>query len=212
MVDKSSNPPAEVPPSDESQHPLVAGVLIGGGSRRMGQTKASLPLGDSTFLGRIVAVVRQRSERVVLLGAGTTPPLPTDVVQVPDVPGLTGPLAGILAALRWMPQATWIIAACDLPRLRVEALDWLLGERRPERWAVLPRITPERIEPLLAVYEPESRRLLEEIAASGQRSLRPLAGQPRVFSPTPPQPLRECWTNVNTPAELRQLEPDADLI
>lgn len=176
----------------------------------MGQAKSLLRFGGTTFVERVTAVMRQRGERVVLLGDGPAPPMPPDVARLPDVPGLAGPLAGILAALRWMPHTCWLIAACDLPRLRVEALDWLLGQRRPERWAVLPRLVPQRLEPLLAVYEPESRELLEQIAASGELSLRPLAGDARVHSPTPPETLRDCWTNVNTPDELRQLGPDTE--
>mgnify|MGYP001581247924 CR=1 FL=1 len=36
-------------------------------------------------------------------------------MRIDDVTGVGGPLAGILAALRWRPDANWIIAACDLP-------------------------------------------------------------------------------------------------
>ena len=153
----------------------------------------------------VISALRERVERVVLLGEGETAEVSPQIARLPDAPGLAGPLAGILAGLRWQRQACWIVVACDLPLVRVAALDWLLAQRRPERWAVLPRVGPERIEPLLAIYEPESLTLLEQIVERGHRSPRHLEGHPAVYSPTPPVDLRDCWTNVNTPEEYRRL-------
>jgi molybdopterin-guanine dinucleotide biosynthesis protein A len=93
--------------------------------------------------------------------------------------------------------------------LRTEALDWLFSQRRPGRWAVLPKITPERVEPLLAVYEPEALGLLERLAARGCNSPSQLAAEPNVYMPTPPASLHNCWRNINTPQELRRLELEA---
>jgi len=199
-----------IPPDQQmdeawSRRPVFGGVLIGGSSTRMGRTKSLLRHHGKTFVELVIAVVHRRVERVVLLGEGQTTEVPAETAILPDAPGLAGPLAGILAALRWQPEACWIIVACDLPLLRVAALDWLLAQRRPGCWAVLPRVGPERVEPLLAVYEPESLKLLEQVLARGHRSPRHLEGQPAVCSPTPPVDLHDCWTNVNTPEEYRRL-------
>ena len=188
-----------------TQRSVFGGVLIGGGSTRMGRTKSLLRHHGKTFVELVIAVLRQRVEPVVLLGAGQTPEVPPETARLPDAPGLAGPLAGILAALRWQPEACWIVVACDLPLLRVTALDWLLEQRQPGRWAILPRVGPERVEPLLAIYEPESLALLEDGVTSGHRSPRPLEGRPAVYSPAPPVDLHDCWTNVNTPEEYRRL-------
>ena len=63
------------------------------------------------------------------------------------------------------------------------------------------------VEPLLAVYEPESLALLEELAASGRRCPRQIEGHPAVHTPAVPENLKACWTNVNTPDEYRRLMP-----
>lgn len=193
--------------SDEAwaQRRVFGGVLIGGGSTRMGQTKSALRYRGKTFVDVVIAVLRQRVEQVVLLGEGQIPTLPADIGRLSDVPGLSGPLAGILAALRWQREACWMVVACDLPLLRVEALDWLLAQRRPDRWAILAKVAPERVEPLLAVYEPESLRLLEDLVAGGRRCPRHLEGLPAVHTPTPPTALHDCWTNVNTPEDFDRL-------
>lgn len=193
-----------------SRRPVFAGMLVGGASTRMGRSKSLLGLDGISFAERIIKAVQDRVQRIVLLGDGPAPPVAERILRLPDVPGLAGPLAGMLAALRWAREACWVVVACDLPLLRGEAVDWLLGQRRPDRWAVLPKVVAERVEPLLAVYEPESRELLEKLAACGCLTPGRIADEPTVYTPTPPAPLRACWTNVNTPAELRRLEGDAD--
>lgn len=188
-----------------ARRPVFGGVLIGGGSTRMGRTKTLLDYKGTTFLELVVTVLRRRVARVVLLGEGQTPTMASGIERLSDAPGLSGPLAGILAALRWQREACWIVVACDLPLIRVEALDWLLEQRRPGRWAILPKVDPPRVEPLLAAYEPEALEPLEGIVADGRRCPRYLVGHAAVHTPTPPSALRVCWTNVNTPEDFERL-------
>jgi molybdopterin-guanine dinucleotide biosynthesis protein A len=61
------------------------------------------------------------------------------------------------------------------------------------------------VEPLFAVYEPEAKTLLEEVAASGDYALHRLAPNSRVVTAEPPEALRQCWLNANTPQELLSL-------
>jgi molybdopterin-guanine dinucleotide biosynthesis protein A len=171
----------------------------------MRQPKHLAPFRGKTFLDRVLAAIDGRVARITLLGDARLPPTAATIDRLSDAPGLKGPLAGILAALRSDRAACWLIAACDLPLIRGEAIDWLLGQRGPTRSAVLPRVAPDRVEPLLAVYEPESLALLEELVARGADAPRCLVGDPTVYTPTPPAALQVCWTNVNTPDELRRL-------
>ena len=171
----------------------------------MGRPKSLLALAGETFVERVIAAMRSRVEQLVLLGDGPMPPAGEGLTRLPDVPGVAGPLAGILAAMHSEPHAGWLIVACDLPKLRPEALDWLLSERSADHWAVLPMVQPGRAEPLLAVYEPEARILIERRVRLGVMAPSDLAGEPRVHSPTPPAALCECWANINTPQQYRRL-------
>ena len=193
-----------------ARRPLYTGILIGGGSTRMGRPKALLSYEGATFLEHVVGVARQHVQHICLLGSGPTPPLDPPPTCIPDAPGLSGPLAGVLAALRWAPGTCWLVLACDLPQLQPAALDWLIHQRAPGRWAVLPKVDAERVEPLLALYEPQALGLLETLAARGVTALRSLAGEHSVHTPPVPNELRASWTNVNTPNELNQLRgPDS---
>jgi molybdopterin-guanine dinucleotide biosynthesis protein MobB len=178
--------------------PVCAGVLFGGRSQRMGQPKHLLRLGRRTWLEHIVATVRPSIPQVVLLGAGEVPPSLRGLPVVPDVPDRRGPLAGMLAAMRWRPDASWVFVACDLPQISPTAVDWLLGKRAPGVWAILPRLPDGRgVEPLLACYEPRARLLLEDSLAPSD-----LARLPRVITPEPPSEIAGAWTNVNAPMDV----------
>jgi molybdopterin-guanine dinucleotide biosynthesis protein A len=190
------------------QTPVWGCVLIGGRSSRMGRPKHLLPQEGKTWLERAVETLSPLTEQVVISGSGLIPDALAGLPRVPDVPGLAGPLAGILAVMRWQPAVSWLVMACDLPDAQPESLRWLLEQRRPGIRAVLPDLDAGgRLEPLLAWYDFRCRTLLEEIAASGPFRLHRLAEQAGICRAQPPAALRGSWRNVNTPEELLKNTP-----
>jgi hypothetical protein len=95
-------------------------VLVGGKSRRMGRPKQTLIRGGVTLAEIAVAAVQGSVHRVVLAGHGPVPESLGGLELLADIPGPSGPLGGILAAMRHSPEATWIVSACDMPRVRRE--------------------------------------------------------------------------------------------
>jgi len=179
--------------------PVLGCVLIGGKSTRMGRPKHLIAHADGrTWLERTVDVLRGAADEVVLAGAGEVPGAIGGCTRLPDVPDAEGPLAGLLAAMRWSPRAGVLACACDLPDLSPEALAWILDARAPGRWAIQPRLEgAPHVEPLLAYYDFRSRALLEELAAG--KTYRPgaIAPDPRVHTPTPPPEIAGAWRNAN---------------
>jgi molybdopterin-guanine dinucleotide biosynthesis protein A len=195
----------------------------------MGRPKALIELGGTTLAERAAAALAPHVERVVLLGAGPVPPALAGLERIADAalaslpatgggrpggpldaqpPVGGGPLAALLAALGAEPGAAWVLCPCDLPAVRPEAVGWLIGERRPGRRAVIPRLAPDAPpEPLLALYEPTIRPAVEELAAAGGRAPRLLAGLPGVALLAPPRELAGCWRDVDRPEHLLSGEP-----
>lgn len=99
-------------------------VLAGGQSRRMGEEKALLDLGGVTMIGRVIEALAPQVGRVVISANGDAARfaqfrLPVVADTVPD---LAGPLAGVLAGIRWSaaeaPEATHVLSvAADTPFL-----------------------------------------------------------------------------------------------
>ena len=183
--------------------PVYGCVLIGGASRRMGRPKHLLESGERTWLERTVEVLRPAVEYIVIVGAGDVPDALAGVTRLPDVPDAEGPMAGILAAMRWAPWASWLVAACDLPNLRPEALEWLLATRAAGVWATVPLLAGARgVEPLLAHYDFRAGAILERLAADDRFAPSLVAEYPKVATPTPPAHLLSAWANANSPADL----------
>ncbi|NNE43058.1 MAG: molybdopterin-guanine dinucleotide biosynthesis protein B [Gemmatimonadetes bacterium] len=183
--------------------PVYGGILLGGESRRMGAPKHLLEIDGQTLYARAEDALRPHVARIVRLGEGTVPEGATPD-HLPDPPGLAGPLAGILAALRWAPHATWVFAPADHPGLRPESVGWLLEQRAPGRWAVLPHVGTGPVEPLLALYDARARRPLEALAAGGLRAPSRHADHPCTYSPPVPDEHTASWINVNTPEEWKR--------
>ena len=191
-------------PAQWLKTPVFGCVLIGGKSRRMGRPKHLIVEGGKTWLERTVALLEQVCQRLVIAGAGEVPASLARHVRLPDVPDAEGPLSGILAAMRWAPHASWLVVACDLSDLSLEALQWLLSTRAPGVWATVPKLTGSaRVEPLLAHYDFRARALLEEIAAEGDFRVHRVVARSRAITPSPPPELTLAWRNVNTETMLK---------
>lgn len=186
------------------QTPVWACVLIGGKSSRMGRPKHLIAGEDGrSWLERTLEILRPLVSGIVVSGQGDLPRPVADVIRLPDIPGVMGPLAGILSACRWQPEVSWLIVACDMPGITAGAVAWLLSGRRAGCWGRVPRLAgSDRCEPLLAWYDRRAARLFEEQLLAGNLRLREVASHPRVDNPVVPEPLRPAFANVNTLDEL----------
>ena len=177
-------------------------ILIGGKSTRMGLPKHLLPCADGsgqTWLHRTANLLEQLCRKIVLAGAGAVPGDLQHVPRMADAVEIEGPMAGLLAAMRWAPHATWLLAACDLPGLSLDALKWLVAQRRPGVWAVIPYLDePRRVEPLLACYDFRCRTILEQFAMAGGCSLQEMAGHPKILKAAVPPELTSAWKDADT--------------
>ena len=98
-------------------------VLCGGQSRRMGRDKATLPFGPEMMLQRmvriLVEVVEPAATVVVAAQGQILPELPAAVIISRDEHPDRGPLEGLAAGLRSMPEFVEVVyfTSCDVPLL-----------------------------------------------------------------------------------------------
>jgi glutamate dehydrogenase (NADP+)/cyclic pyranopterin phosphate synthase/molybdopterin-guanine dinucleotide biosynthesis protein A len=193
-------------PAQWQHMPVYACILIGGKSRRMGQPKHLLKVDGISWVERQTALLKPLVERVVVAGSGDLPETCSGLDRLADVTDAEGPLAGILAAMRWQPDVSWLIAACDMPLISPEAIQWLLAQRHPGRHAIQPRLRADAlVEPLLACYEPQALIALQSMVRHAEHSPAQLSHRCPVFSPVVPDELHKCWNNINNNHELEEL-------
>lgn len=96
-------------------------VLCGGRSTRMGVPKATLPFGPETMLQRVVRLLGIVVAPIVVVAAREQllPELPDDVIVTRDEREQRGPLEGLRAGLRALPDSVdaAYVTSCDVPLL-----------------------------------------------------------------------------------------------
>jgi len=200
---------------------LCAGVLIGGQSSRMGNPKHLLAWRGRTLLESCLAALYEVEElyqarpqstaqkfgkhhfSIYIIGAGELPEEVAHGARIDDLPELSGPLSGVLAARRLHPDSAWVFIACDHPWISRDAIRWLIAQRDNRHWTIIPRQCDGHPCPTFALYEPPALRWLEAcFADEGRKGLASLLDHPLTLTPYPPAELAQAWRSANTPAEL----------
>lgn len=71
-----------------------------------------------------------------------------------------GPIRGFLAAHETMPDATWLIVACDYPRITVSTIQYLIQAYEPPVTCF--RGARNKMEPLVSIWSPEALAQLKQ--------------------------------------------------
>jgi molybdopterin-guanine dinucleotide biosynthesis protein MobB len=81
-------------------------------------------------------ILRDYTQDIVVVG-NNLPEDCTDCMQLSRSPGVTGPLAGPVTAMRWQPLASWLAVDCAAD-CSEEVWQRFLVQRRPGVWGILP--------------------------------------------------------------------------
>jgi molybdenum cofactor guanylyltransferase len=171
-------------------------VLVGGRSRRMGQSKTTL------FLPRVLAAARPVFDEVLAVqrpGGEPADGIET-IFETPHAGG--GAIFGLVTALRHAPTSCFVLAV-DYPFVTADALRFLAHRGGIPIWDGEPQ-------PLCARWDVALLPLIERRIAAGRFDLRSLLAKAglemiaegELRARLHGEPLR----NVNTPAELEEAE------
>ena len=179
-------------------------ILAGGKSRRMGRDKLMLTLDGQTLLETAVNRFSDMFDDVYISVA--------DEEKYPDISGRrivdilpgAGPLSGLHAALRFVPDDGVFLVAADLPYSCPSAALRMIG-LCGEKEACVIRLPDYRLEPLFAYYKKSLLRRCEELIESGEFRMSELlnSADTRFIGPGE---LGELWDekmlrNINRPED-----------
>ena len=149
-------------------------VLCGGKSSRMGVSKATLPFGSETMLQRVVRLLSTVVSPIVVVAASEQelPQLPPDVIVTRDEREARGPLEGLRAGLKALPDTveTAYVTSCDVPLLETAFVKRMLNLLGDDDVAVME--IDGFTHPLSAVYRRATLPHIESLLA--QDRLRPV--------------------------------------
>lgn len=197
----------------------VTGVLLAGGqSRRMGGgDKGLLELAGRPMLGHVICRLGAQVGRLVINANGD--PARFAAFGLPVVPdtigGFAGPLAGVLAGMRWSaanaPDARWIVtAAGDAPLLPSDLVARLMQAVEARPGAIALAQSCGELHPVIGLWPVALAHDLEEQLGRGVRKVLNWTDRHGTV-PVPFRPTRVCgldidpFFNANTPQELDQL-------
>jgi molybdopterin-guanine dinucleotide biosynthesis protein A len=186
----------------------VTGIILAGGkSRRMGEDKRYLVVGEQTLLERGLGVIRSIFQEVLVVIAQDTPPLSVDARVIRDLLPDCGSLGGLYTGLM---QATtpWIfVVACDMPFLD-QAVISQFTSRRATADIVMAKLDA-RLHPMHALYGKRCLPALEQMIQARQLKIQEIVSQSslRVQYVTEAElltidPSWRSFQNVNSPSDL----------
>lgn len=193
----------------ESATKNLAGVILAGGqSTRMGQDKRFLELAGQTLLERVLTVFEPLFAEILIVVAepalrlaGLRHRVVTDLI-----PGCAS-LGGVYTGLSSAGAARIFAAACDMPFMNRQVIEYLAGVD-PAADVVIPRLATG-LQPMHAVYSKKCLPVLERMARGGALKLQDIIQAETLavriipedeLRPRDPQLL--SFLNVNSPADL----------
>jgi molybdenum cofactor guanylyltransferase len=186
----------------------VTGVLLAGGnSRRMGEDKRFLIVGEETLLERGLRVLRSMFQEVLVVIAQDSTPLRVDAVVVRDLIPECGSLGGLYTGLM---QATtpWVfVVACDMPFLD-QAVIAEFTKRKGVADIVMAKLAA-RLHPMHALYGKRCLSPLKQMIQMRQLKIQELVSHVSLHVQYITEtdlftidPSGRSFHNVNTPADL----------
>jgi molybdenum cofactor guanylyltransferase len=184
------------------RHPQALAILAGGASSRMGQDKALLTQAGESQLQRLARLGAAAGLPILICGRGSqsdwTGPQAT---FIPDAVSGEGPLRGLAAGLEQADEV--MLIACDLPRLELSSLRWLL-DHPSGAWGVATERAGQ-LEPLFSRYRRACLPALLRELASGRRAPRALLQAGEFLRADLPHGLAGQLADADTPSDWQRL-------
>ena len=198
----------------ETAKTLATGVILAGGqSRRMGQNKALMPLGDEALIVHVIRQIESVTDELLLItnepDLYTTLQLPTHTDILPEA----GALGGLHAGLTYAANDVVLCVGCDMPLLQPNLLSYLttlMGDYD----AVVPSVQAgERstavLQTLSAVYSKRCLPVIHRMLVAGELRIHALYDRihtrvvhPHEWQALDPQGL--TFFNINTPEDFEK--------
>ena len=161
------------------QHHVTGIILAGGLSRRMGGgDKGMLDLAGKPMLAHVIDRFRPQVGALAINANGDPARFARfGLPVVPDtIEGFVGPLAGVLAGMRWAaantPQARWIASvSADAPLLPLDVVEWLVATVDARGNAIAIARSGGELQPVIGLWPVVLADDLEAALRSGLRKV-----------------------------------------
>ena len=194
--------------------PVTGVILAGGKSRRMGENKALMRLGDDSLIGHVIHHMRCVTDELLLITNSPTEYAHLDVPMHGDILPDTGALGGIHTGLMRASHDAVLCVACDSPFLEPKLLTYLvsvLGEYdavMPETFAHHDN-TQITLQTLCAAYSKRCLPIIELMLRESELRVHALQERAHIKRVSPEvwqefDPEGMSFFNINTPEDFER--------
>ena len=109
-----------------NENNILGVILAGGKSKRFGQEKSQVKLGDKTLLEHSLSKLKSKFDKILIVTNNNTI---KDYTTINDcIDGQLGPLVGVLSAMKWIKKNSfsynWIATfPCDTPFFNISIIE-----------------------------------------------------------------------------------------
>ncbi len=169
----------------------------------MGRDKLLLPVGGSTLLEQTLTTCRKVFNNVKIVARDSGKFASYNCEVLIDRANVSGPMAGLLAAMDDCPHGSFFVTAADLVDLSADHIRALLKAYNNEQYFGMGE--DGGIQPLCGIYDTSGRTILEQMAAAGNFKMTDAVRQMKhgCLRLTDGQ-----WRNLNRPEDFQQLMED----
>lgn len=189
-------------------------ILSGGKSSRMGGGhKGSLTYQNETFTQLLIKELKKEVLRVRLSYGQEIHENYSECPIVMDIYPNCGPIGGLHAGLRACTCEWMLVAACDMPFLKIELFRYLKNQLEAKTDAatvyhgIVP-VTGGRIHPLAAIYHTQISDVLKEQIIEGDYRIKDALKRLNVLyvDVTGASPFEKMLQNINTMEEYANIK------
>ena len=157
----------------ENNNDIVAVVMAGGRSKRMGEDKGLIQYKSKAHRYYMADMLKTIFNEVVIsVPFDFEIPENSNYRYVKDVVNDFGPLGGLYSLFKAYPNKSILIIATDMPEVEVKHISYLIENRDKNSIATCYKNSDGFVEPLFAIWENSALSIIEKLIQDEKLSMR----------------------------------------
>ncbi len=158
---------------EKTNSDIVAVVMAGGRSKRMGKDKGLIQYKAKAHRYYMADMLKTIfSEVVISVPFDFAVPNESNYIYVKDIVEDLGPLGGLYSLFKTYPNKSILIIATDMPEVEVSHITNLIENRDVNSIATCYKNEDEFVEPLFAIWENQASEIIYKLIDENKLSMR----------------------------------------
>ena len=191
-----------------NENNILGVILAGGKSKRFGQEKSQVKLGDKTLLEHSLSKLKSKFDKILIVTNNNTI---KDYTTINDcIDGQLGPLVGVLSAMKWIKKNNfshkWIATfPCDTPFFNISLIDKFIEASKQNKKLLYFAKSEERRHNIFGLWSLQLIKVLEnDIIKHNFRKVEEWANKIGVKTINISYKEMDPFFNINTKEDLEE--------